>query len=219
MIKKDTFIKIINSIKNEIKFQDELNDLFQEFCDEFLFTNFNLIHTITDVLEEIMKDNKDILSKAIYDSNMLQDSEKYGPKDNNGNTINNWEQLYDYLVCNKDEDNDMISKEVFLNLIKAIEHEQKFQNGFNILLEDYCQDSVFMNHNLESVILDVLEEIFNDKGEWLSYCFYDLDMLKEYKTGSCTYDNGENIDISTWSKLYDFLLENMKTTNESNLSV
>lgn len=48
---------------------------------------------------------------------------------------------------------------------------------------------------------------------WIDYYIYELDFGAEYTDKSCTYKNGDVIDISTPEALYDFLISKMDSFN------
>ena len=63
--------------------------------------------------------------------------------------------------------------------------------------------SICIGH--ESVVVELLENMFNT--DMISYWIYELDYGKEYKDGYVQDGEGNNIDISTAEKLYDYLIK------------
>lgn len=105
----------------------------------------------------------------------------------------------------------MISKETF---IKTMQRLQKLDddmiavdNAFRRLDSDFC--SFYLTAPVD-MIINIFEDIFEDEDNWLDYCAFELDYLKKYKPGMVTEADGTPIDISTWDKVYDFLIENME---------
>jgi hypothetical protein len=65
---------------------------------------------------------------------------------------------------------------------------------------------------ITSTICNYIKEVFNDKGEWFDYWFYELDRGEKYTPDSCTQKDGTPIVIKTVEDIYNFLKENQ--TNE-----
>lgn len=61
-----------------------------------------------------------------------------------------------------------------------------------------------------NTIVTYIQELFNDKGEWFTYWYYDLESGKSYKDGNITDEDGKNIVLKTVEDIYNFL------TNERN---
>lgn len=106
----------------------------------------------------------------------------------------------------------MISKETF---VKTMECLKKFDddmsavdNAFRKLGPDFC--SFYLTTPVD-MIMNILEDIFKDEEHWLDYCTFELDYLAKYEHGVATDAfSGRPIDLSTWEKVYDFLIENME---------
>lgn len=110
----------------------------------------------------------------------------------------------------------MINKELFIKIMNDIElqhtHDAKCAEAFSVILpNDYT--SLYDNSKLYSSIITLLCDIFKDENKtemsWIEYFIYELEFGKKYKDG-CTKMKNENVDISDSSKLYDFLIVNMK---------
>lgn len=106
----------------------------------------------------------------------------------------------------------MITKERFIQIIKRLENYNKLQEQINSLFDecidnkesDFCNaGSICIGH--ESVVVELLENMFNT--DMISYWIYELDYGKEYKYGYVQDGEGNNIDISTVEKLYDYLIK------------
>lgn len=106
----------------------------------------------------------------------------------------------------------MITKERFIQIIKRLENYNKLQEQINSLFDecienkenDFCNAaSICIGH--ESVVVELLENMFN--SDMISYWIYELDYGREYKDGHVQDGEGNNIDISTAEKLYDYLIK------------
>jgi len=104
----------------------------------------------------------------------------------------------------------MITFEQFKSALSDIKRFQEAQDLINDGFKILGQDSHIMITEPESVIVRLLEAIFNDKGEWISYFLYQLDWGEKYKDGCITDTDGSFIRLSTIDELYDFLLKEEK---------
>jgi hypothetical protein len=109
----------------------------------------------------------------------------------------------------------MLDKTLFVDTINVMkkqrEHDSKCSDAFKIILpSDFVTN--YDNSLLFNQLTIILESQFNDEGlhSWIDYFIDELDFGQKYKLGCATYKNGENIDISTAEKLYDFLVKEME---------
>lgn len=101
-------------------------------------------------------------------------------------------------------------------MLRQLEAAQKLQDDvcnlyrnseFNVA-RDFCNyGALQINH--ESLVVDLLKRIFDDEFDNIEYFIYELDFGKRYVPGMIISD-GENIDLSTADKLYDYLIKNMQ---------
>lgn len=56
------------------------------------------------------------------------------------------------------------------------------------------------------ITIDILQEVMNDKDDWLMYFVYERDWLRDMKLGDVTVGD-EPIQIKTWEDVYDFITE------------
>ena len=101
----------------------------------------------------------------------------------------------------------MISKETFVDIMERLEaldsKMDAVDTAFKQLSPDFC--GFYITESFD-IVTGLLEEIFHDKHGLLGYFMYELDFLRNYKDGSVEVD-GEPIDLSTWDKVYDHLVE------------
>ena len=115
----------------------------------------------------------------------------------------------------------MINKTEFVKVINRLKNYNDLQNKIDNLFyelidnkeNDFCNaGSVCIGH--ETIVVQLLENMFNDYFGIISWWMYDLDYGRKYIHGCAQDKNGRNIDLSTPSKLYDFLISNMNDENE-----
>ena len=100
-----------------------------------------------------------------------------------------------------------MDRDEFKNLIEEIKRVHKFadelyQLHFNYGLE--APDTL----TLEDEVIKLLRIVFNEPEETFWFFMYDMNFGDSYKTGDFIV-NGENIDISTVDKFYDYLISNI----------
>lgn len=107
----------------------------------------------------------------------------------------------------------MITKQEFIEIINKLKKANDFVNETNnkarklddaIISDFFNASSLSISH--ENIVVKLLENIFNDK-DILSWWLYELDYGREYKKGYLKDENGFDIDVSTASKLYDYLIK------------
>lgn len=106
-----------------------------------------------------------------------------------------------------------MTKEQFVSAIEELKDADDLQNQIDDIMKKSLANkrNDFMNAaslqiSHEELVIDLLEEIFDDEGQWIVYWIYELDYGKKYTKG-CVVDD-KPIDISTAGKLYDFLIKN-----------
>lgn len=116
----------------------------------------------------------------------------------------------------------MISKEQFVTIINKMKATDDFVNEINDktrqlreTLDDSFVDffdgnSLFVAHT--DLVVKLLENMFND-NDIISWWIFELDYGRDYKDGCISDCDGNNIDISTVEKLYDYLVQEMEGNN------
>jgi hypothetical protein len=111
----------------------------------------------------------------------------------------------------------MIAKKEFVNIINKLKEVNDFVNETNerarklndaIISDFYNTQSLAISH--ENIVVQLLENMFMDNdiiGWWL----YELDYGRNFKIGIVQDGEGNNIDLSTAEKLYDFLISDMES--------
>ena len=60
------------------------------------------------------------------------------------------------------------------------------------------------------ITIRLVEEAMCDEEHWVSYCIYEKNWLRDFRIGDVFVTRGEKkeyIDLSSWDKVYDFLVE------------
>ena len=107
----------------------------------------------------------------------------------------------------------MISKDTFVKTMYRLEELDRKMNKVSDALQELSQDfcSGFYISDPFDIVTNLLIDVFNDKdNDLLFYFMYELDFLNGYHEGCFTDEDGNPIDVSSWEKVYDFLIENMK---------
>lgn len=109
------------------------------------------------------------------------------------------------------------TKEQFVEAIKQIEYCRHFEEDLYKVFSKYmCDEPSFVT--VETALIDALNVMFNQKddkyGTDIEYFIYEIDFGRDFKMGDYTC-NGENIDLSTPEKLYDWLIKNGFEEGES----
>lgn len=104
----------------------------------------------------------------------------------------------------------MIAKETFVKTMEQLRALDKKMDAVDSAMKelepDFCG---FYITSIFDITLNVLQEAMGDTEEWISYCVYEKDWLRDFKIGDVTIMRDgieENIDLSTWEKVYDFLV-------------
>ena len=107
----------------------------------------------------------------------------------------------------------MIPKTEFVEIINKLREVNDFVKDTNnnarklndaIISDFFNASSLSISH--EIIVVRLLENMFNDK-DILSWWLYELDYGRKFKAGCIQDANGQDIDLSTVDKLYDYLVE------------
>lgn len=108
-----------------------------------------------------------------------------------------------------------ITKQLFEESIVRLqaqhEHDVKCSEAFSTILRND-----FVSSYDNSLVIDQLVKLLkiltddDHKDSWIDYFVYELDFGKKFTMGMVK-NKGSDVDISTSSKLYDFLEKNLKS--------
>lgn len=109
-----------------------------------------------------------------------------------------------------------ISQKEFVEIIDKLRKVNDFTDEVNSKarkLDDAIESDFFNAMSLsishESIVVKLLEKIFNDKEGIISWWIYELDYGREYEDGCFIDEDRRYIDVSTAEKLYDYLKKNI----------
>lgn len=107
-----------------------------------------------------------------------------------------------------------MDKSLFLETMRVIKSQMEFDSKASDALQKIFIDSqicLYPTYNVIGQLIKILEIMLNDtESKWINYYIYELDFGKTYKKGCVKDKKGNNINISTASKLYDYLVLNKK---------
>ena len=115
----------------------------------------------------------------------------------------------------------MIDKLEFISIINKLIEVNDFVDETNnkarqlndaIVSDFFNASSLSISH--ETVVVKLLENMFEDKDNTISWWIYEKDYGRNYKIGDMSV-NDVGIDLTTPEKLYDYLLEEKKKNEES----
>lgn len=103
----------------------------------------------------------------------------------------------------------MISKEVFVKTMQRLETLERHMDDVDAALHVLSPDfGGFYIPEATAITMDLLREMFDDEDGLLEYFVYELNFLREYQFGYVLDENDNPVDVSTWEKVYDFLMYN-----------
>lgn len=100
----------------------------------------------------------------------------------------------------------MISKETFIDTMNRLESIDVLMQDVDDALKGLSKDfGGFYIDGIFDMCLDLLVEIFHDEDHLFDYFVFELNWLHNFELG-CIKVNEEDIDLSDWGKVYDFLI-------------
>lgn len=103
----------------------------------------------------------------------------------------------------------MISKEMFVKIMQRLETLERQMDDVDEALHALSPDcGGFYIPEAISIVMDMLHEMFDDEDDLLGYFVYELNFLHDYQFGYVLDENDNPVDVSTWDKVYDFLMYN-----------
>ena len=103
-----------------------------------------------------------------------------------------------------------MSKETFCEVMRNYKTMFEFTDEMNDLFNKYKMDGEIYPPMCTEIVIDLLEYIFNDVGEWIQYWTFELGFGKEYEDGYVKDSDGGISPLKTAEDLYNLLIKNMK---------
>ena len=99
----------------------------------------------------------------------------------------------------------ILSRNEFRKAINSYKNMWNFYDDINHVFQKYHRDdSVLPSYELDTII-SLLQFIFDDKDQWISYWICELEFGSQYKDGMIQDEDGNNIQLETIDYLYDLL--------------
>lgn len=102
----------------------------------------------------------------------------------------------------------MLSKEIFVQIIEDVKKKCDYQYELNDFYKSHGADGYIFQPDCSESVLLLLENIFDDKDNWISYFCFELDFGRNWKEGMVTSKHGDDIPLSTPEELYELLTDN-----------
>lgn len=112
----------------------------------------------------------------------------------------------------------MITRQEFVKIINRLRDYNDLQDKIQDLFRDNIdnQEMDFMNAGSicvghETIVVKLLENMFNDRGNWISWWLYEQDYGRSVSIDDVFDEEIEKfIDLTTPEKLYDYLIKEME---------
>ena len=105
----------------------------------------------------------------------------------------------------------LISKSEFVDAITTLKDQSKRFDKLRTAMQDLCPDfyvDFYPQGIYEDIIVDLLTRFFPHATDDVDYFIYELNYGADWKRDSIRDADGTSINISTPSKLYDYLVQN-----------
>lgn len=116
----------------------------------------------------------------------------------------------------------LISKQTFVKILETMRDREDLVLKINDIIREYktTLHEDFLDGNAlvigsEDEILQLLEILMKDTCGDISYFMWEIDFGRDYEPGDIVH-NGENVDMSSADKLYDYLLR-INFTNKDDI--
>jgi hypothetical protein len=105
----------------------------------------------------------------------------------------------------------MISKETFVDTMHRLDVLDEKISRVDDALRDLSQYNIglYIPETMD-IVMDLLKEMLQDKYDFLEYCVYERDFLRDLEPDDVRDENGNCIDLTSWDKVYDFLVDSME---------
>ena len=101
----------------------------------------------------------------------------------------------------------MIAKKIFVDTMNKLQKLDEKLNAVDIALKDLSPDfGGLYIPDFFDITIEILQEVMNDKDDWLMYFVYERDWLKDIELGDITVGD-KPVQIETWEDVYDFIAE------------
>lgn len=117
------------------------------------------------------------------------------------------------MIITKNKDG-IMSKKSFCQVMDDYKTMFNFTDEMNELFDKYKCDGYIYPPICTETVVNLLEFIFDDINQLISYWVWELDFGERYEDGDVKDKKGEIIPLKTTEDLYDLLVRNMKESKE-----
>jgi len=86
-------------------------------------------------------------------------------------------------------------------------HKEYYEKLDKIIIALDISDHIEIGDKLSDSLINVLQDSFQDKSDWVYYWVFELNYGADYVPGSVIIDN-KNVELKTEEDLYNLLMEN-----------
>lgn len=113
-----------------------------------------------------------------------------------------------------------MTKEKFCEIINQLNEGERLQQKvasavrqYNSIIQSDYPEPFGMVIAHDSLVIDLLSEIMDDKYNDIEYYCYDLEYGRLYNPGDVTDEEGNEVELRTPENLYDFLIKLKENKN------
>lgn len=102
----------------------------------------------------------------------------------------------------------MISKTDFINIMNRLTILEDKMNNADVAIRELSRDfcGLYIPEAID-ITMDLFRAMLSDSQyDWLEYCAFERNFLRSIKLGDVLDENKNPIDMSSWDKVYDFLM-------------
>jgi hypothetical protein len=108
-----------------------------------------------------------------------------------------------------------MDRENFCEVMNKIQEVDSYHDKLNQFFVESHVDGYLIQPNCVEIAIELLECLFEDVDNWISYYVFELNWGSRYKPGCVTEEDGENIALNSLEHLYDFLIRNKERLKEN----
>ena len=111
-----------------------------------------------------------------------------------------------------------LSFDDFSKYLSIVEKDVSFHDSLyklsNNFSEEIIQDFTFDYPDLGVYIIELLEKVFKDESQWISYWCYELDFGRQYEENIIQDEYGKDIPLKTKEDLWNIIVGNYEADSE-----
>ncbi|MGN0484366.1 MAG: hypothetical protein ACI4HI_12530 [Lachnospiraceae bacterium] len=204
-----------------LKNLEEFKSFVERFNRRFFGYEIPLVHSFMGEEEKIIDIRKNttdylyMINESDSDWQIRDESDELTPIATHSLQIVHYDKLKNVIHRKQDkscEKKCLLSRSEFSLIIDRLRESKDLAEKVNQLFHDskdksaneICNTSpIQISH--ETLVVFLLKKLLEDKHDRIDYFVNELDYGRKYEAGSIVDENGENIDIRTAEKLYDYI--------------